>query len=271
MTYNDIIAQIKSVSKDSIKLTDIEKKMLEEVIKAINEGLLTSGGKITGLSSSAGSLITKGIKNFYASKPYQNSVASLLRRIDDISANKSSLYKDANLDFSKSSVSQSQSLVINEMLDTLNESGLNSQFNQSLRKLIYDNVRLGTSQSTLEKTLKLQIESGKAPSKLANYINQTAVQAADAYSSIIDREVFKANKDKVTHYRIVGSLIDTSSKQCRRFVEEFDREIPVGKELNNFINYAIENGASPTLTADNLPVLKLHFGCRHSFVPIIKL
>jgi hypothetical protein len=106
---------------------------------------------------------------------------------------------------------------------------------------------------------------------MSSHVNQIAQSAADSYSKVIDQTVWDKYQDKITHIRVVGSLIETSSPQCRKAVEQYEREIPVGKELDAWIEFAIKNGGSEDLTVDTLPTLGGHYACRHQWIPVIKV
>lgn len=269
MTEAELQKIINSISEGK-EISDIEKQLVEEIKKEISKSINTSGGLTTGLNKSAGAVIKNSIKNFYESKKYQNSLQSILKKLEVASDSKITFYKDKNLKISKSSLTEGQKIVINEFIDNLSENGLNSKFNQPLRRLIYDSIRNNQSQEDLRKKIESKIVSKKEPSEFKRYYKNATIQAADAYTSIIDREVYRKFKSRITGYTITGTLIETSSVQCRAFIEQYNRKIKIGDELNDFIKFAIENGASEELTPENLPVLKLHYNCLHQFIPIIE-
>jgi hypothetical protein len=269
MTHEDIYTKISNIATDNFNIKAIEKLLLNEILGNVRKGLNTSNNKITGLSSSAGRMISDSIRALYDTNQYKNSLASLLSDVQGLGVSKVGVYVGDGLEVAISDLSEAQSVAYDSLLDSLNESGLNQRFNQPIRQLIYQNVRDGASQTVLEKAIKSYVltETG-SKSELNRYINSVSIQSADAYSSAIDQEVYKRFKPRLTHIRVVGSLIDTSSRQCRRAVLVYDREIPIDK-LDEWIAYAKENGASQTLNANNLSSLKAHYGCRHQFVPVI--
>lgn len=270
MTQQSVYDLISSISKEeNISLTKLEKQMIAELVKTINASAITTGGTITGLTQSAGAIVTKSLRSFYSSAAYRKSIASILKNLDVAVDKKLGVYKDEGLEISKKALTGGQKLAIDELLDNLSDNGLNSKFNQPLRQLIYDNIKNNVSLNGLEKALTERIASGKAPSELSKYVTNATRQAADSYTSVVDKEIFAKFKNRVTHIMVVGTLIETSSPQCRQAVEKYDRKIPIDK-LDEWITFAKENGASEELTADNLPVLKGHFGCRHQWIPYIE-
>jgi hypothetical protein len=270
MTSNEIYDLINSISNaDNIDIKAVEKQLLNDIIKQVNNNVITKGGRITGISGSVGRVVSKSIQSFYNSTAYRKSIASILKDISIASDAKVSFYKDADLEISKAALNSSQKIAINEFIDSSNADGLNAKFNQTFRTLIYESIRGNASQAELRTLLENKIISGKAPSEMAKYVKNISRQAATAYSSIVDQEIYKKFKTKITHYGIVGTLIDNSSPQCRQFIDKYDKEIPIDK-LDEWIKFAQKNGGSPDLTAENLPVVKAHPGCRHQFIPLIK-
>jgi hypothetical protein len=269
MTYEDIYSKISNIGTDNFNIKDVEKILLNEILANLRKGLNTSGNKITGLNTNAGRIISDSIRALYETNQYKNSLASLLSDVQGLGISKVGVYAGDGLEVAISDLSEAQSVAYDSLLDSLNESGLNQKFNQPIRQLIYQNVRDGASQTALEKSIRAYVLTEKgAKSELYKYINSVSIQSADAYSSAIDQEVYTRYKTRVTHIRVVGSLIETSSRQCRRAVLVYDREIPIDK-LDEWIAYAKENGANSSLNKDNLSSLKAHYGCRHQFVPVI--
>ncbi len=251
-------------------LSALERDMLAILIAEINATLITSGGIIEGTTVSVGASVSRSLKSFYATKAYQNSLSSLLRNIDGIGTDKLSLYKDFDLVIPRKEINKAQMSVLGELIDALDDNGLNARFNQPLRKIIYDNIRRGKSQTDLTKSLKkFIVSSPDKASDLKRYVNTTSIQGADAYSKVIDNEIMKKYEKRVTAIRVVGSLIESSSLQCRQAVNKYQREIPIDK-LPEWIAFAKEHGGSDNLSKDNLSLIGAHYGCRHQWVPIIK-
>ena len=269
MTHEDIYTKISNIATDNFNIKDIEKLLLNEILGNVRKGLNTSNNKVTGLTKSAGRMVSDSIRALYDTNQYKNSLASLLSDVQGLGVSKLGVYAGDGLNVAISDLSEAQSVAYDSLLDSLNESGLNQRFNQPIRQLIYQNVRDGSSQTMLEKAIRSFVLTEKgSKSELNRYINSVSIQSADAYSSAIDQEVYTRYRTRITDIRVVGSLIDTSSRQCRRAVLVYNREIPIDK-LDEWIGYAKENGGAQTLNSDNLSSLKAHYGCRHQFVPVI--
>ncbi len=159
-------------------------------------------------------------------------------------------------------------VVIDETLDQMLGNGLNQNFVQPLRSLIYQNATSGLSMKEARQQIKDYISGGKDQSgKLGRYIEQTAIQATDAYSGAINKKLLETfDYDGLL---ITGSLIENSSPQCRFAIEvlkgKITRENWDEVKAHATKRFPLIEGT----TFDNLPVNLLHYGCRHGFFPII--
>jgi hypothetical protein len=162
----------------------------------------------------------------------------------------------------------SKKIIIDETLNQMLDNGLNQHFVQPLRDLIYRNVTSGLNLKDAKVQIKEYIEGGKDTSgKLGSYIGQTAQQAVDSYSGVINMKILD-NFD-MNGLLITGSLIDNSSPQCRFAIEELGGEI-TRENWPQVVAHATKR--FPLIEGtdfDNLPLNRLHWGCRHSFFPII--
>ncbi len=240
------------------------------LLKAIEDQFDFKGGKIVADKNFIRQLnrLTIDVLDLLQKSPkFTGPVSSLLKRLPGIS--------DAITDFQASTnnikvpaYETAKKIIVDEITDQLLNNGLNQNFVQPLRDLIYQNVSGGLSLSDARTQIKEFIKGGKdITGKLGSYVEQTAQQAVDAYSGAINKkllETFDYNGLLVT-----GSLIDNSSKQCIYAIETLKGRITrenwpeveaIGKKQSGWIEGT---------TFDNLPVNKLHWGCRHSFYPII--
>jgi hypothetical protein len=158
-------------------------------------------------------------------------------------------------------------IVIDEILDQMTNNGLNQGFVQPLRDLMYQSFTTGLTLSDAKEQIKEFIKGGKdTTGKLNKYVEQTAQQAVDGYSGAINKKLMQQfNYDAVL---MTGSLIETSSPQCKYASKELNRKITEDNwpELKKI---AEKHGLIEGTTLENLPLNLLHFGCRHGFYPII--
>ena len=121
------------------------------------------------------------------------------------------------------------------------------------------------------KDAKIQLKQfivggGDKSGKLGSYLEQTAQQGVDAYSGAINKRLLESfDYDALL---MTGSLIDNSSPQCKYVVEELGGRISES-DWPKVKAIAEKNGLIDGTTFDNLPQNRLHWGCRHSFYPII--
>lgn len=155
-----------------------------------------------------------------------------------------------------------------EFKEAVLREGLNQHFVQPLRDLIYRDSLSGLTMKEAQGLIKDYVRSGADRSgKLKSYVQQTAQQAVDAYSGVISMKLM--NEFKYDGFLMTGSLIDTSSPQCRYVVEELGGTI-TRKDWPTVKKIAKNHGLIEGTNFNNLPVNQLHWSCRHSFYPYVK-
>jgi hypothetical protein len=161
-------------------------------------------------------------------------------------------------------------MAINEYLSSMDEFGLNTNFNQPMRKLIMDSIRLGKPLSELTKSMNELIKGqGKNIGLFEKYATNNVRNASTAYSSIIDQKLTDKYEDRITGYLVVGTDIETSTEQCKKCVE-LGRRISIKTMRDVIIPIAIDSGVD--ISKDDvykLPTIKLHWGCRREFIPLL--
>lgn len=194
-------------------------------------------------------------------------VSNFIKRLYPISDAITEFQKEVN-DIKVPSITTEQKIVIDETINQFLDNGLNQNFVQPLRELIYQNVTTGLSLSDAKTQLKEYIAGGKdVTGKLGRYLEQTAIQAVDTYEGIINNKLL--NEFEYDGLLMTGSLIDTSSPQCRFAINELHGRITP----ENWKEVVAHVGKNAPLidgtTFNNLPIQRLHYGCRHSFYPIM--
>ena len=160
-------------------------------------------------------------------------------------------------------IKQIAKIITDEIIDKLLDNGLNQNFVQPIRDLLYQNATSGLSQAQAKIQLKQFIEGGKdITGKLQRYIEPTSQQAVSSYSGMINKKIM--DEFEMDAWLVTGSLIDNSSPQCRYAIEDLGGVItkenwPKVKEI------AEKNGLIKGTTFENLSVNLLHHGCRHGF------
>lgn len=260
MNENNIIPN----EDDLIDVRKLDDILLDILGESIYENT-NSVNKRLELTETTDTIVKKALKKFYNTKQYGNSLLKYVTNLEDISKYKISSYRDKGFSINYSEVNPFQKLAIDEHLSYFRESGLNNKFNQPLRRVIYSNIFAGKSQKELIDELTNYV-SKKDP--VSRFVKQTAMMGADVYTSIIDQKITDKYIDDITGYIIVGSIIDSSSVQCKYCVKDLKRKIKK-EDWEEVKKIALPNGLIEGTEFKNLPTNKLHWGCRHQFTPTI--
>lgn len=275
MTFEEYIKKLFALKDGSerqlgARLPDIEKQAMRLLMDFIDDNLDLKNGEF--------------VANERAAKALQNFTDYFMAAINDLGDYKGAIsgylknfktMADLMADFQKSQgrpvaaarIGAVQEIVVAEIIDRYTNNGLNKGFVQPLRELLFTHVSGGLSKKAAMNQLRDYIESGKDTSgKLGRYLVQTAQQGVDSYTGAINARIMQTYK--VETYIMSGSLIATSSKQCRYGVEKLHGIID-RKDWPKLKAIAETDGLIEGTTFDNLPINKLHWGCRHEFTPVV--
>lgn len=172
-----------------------------------------------------------------------------------------------DIKFIKNLVSPNEKLVVNEIIEALTGNGLNAGFIQPLRDLIYRQIAAGSSQRQLTAIIKEWVIGDKNMGHFGSYVTQTAQTAVDAYPAMINKKLMQTFD--YPYLLMTGSLIKTSSPQCRRVVNVYDGVISRKTWSTDIEPLADRNGLINNTNFDNVTFNKLHWGCRHEFTPLM--
>lgn len=204
---------------------------------------------------------------FTDAKPYKGAIAGYLKNLKSLEQLLSDFHKSQGLNVKVANIGAVQEIVVNEIINRYSANGLNPGFVQPLRQLLFNNISGGTSKGDALRQIRQHIQGGKdSTGKLHRYMEQTAQQGVDSYEGAINARIQQTFK--INTLIMSGSLIATSSPQCRKAINQLDGIIdrtdwPEIKAL------AEKNGLVEGTTFDNLPFNRLHWGCRHSFTPAV--
>lgn len=206
---------------------------------------------------------------------FQSKLKSFLQDLTQIQKNNAAFHSTTNnFDIHTAGVNDVQKVVVDAIIDQYTSNGLNAHFATPLKDNIFRNILAGANMREVKQVLEAYILSGNDQSgKLGQYLTQTAQQAVDSYTGAINQQL--AADFKFTGYIISGSLIETSSKQCVYAVDKASETggyLPL-KEWEKVLDIARNNDKAKLIAGTdlkNLPLNKLHWGCRHDFTPIIK-
>lgn len=278
--YINELTKAKQLAVDRFgNLTTIEKRVIDGSYDWLLTNLTFKRGTVVvdeDFTNQMNDFVNAVVDILNNDKGYQNKVEDFLQDMRIISKNIAEFQANINgFDIEKAGLKPLQKTMIDNIIDQYTENGLNAHFAQPLKDGIFRNALAGMNQSDARNYLVDYIGSGKDQSgKLYRYIEQTSIQAVDSYTGAINQKI-RSTFD-TTGFIIDGSIIDTSSPQCVKMVElaktqggyvsdeQMEEIIAYAKTLKN------DGGLIEGTDLDNLPINKLHRGCRHNFSPTIK-
>jgi hypothetical protein len=266
------LEELKAASERAIisRLPTLEKFAYGLMSDMIDQSLDTQNGRIVPNEAAERFLNTfadEFLNDFTKAKTYRGAISGYLKNFKDIGQIMREFHKSQKLDIKPAQISSVQEIVVNEIINRYSENGLNPGFVQPLRQVLFQNITAGTNKGQAMQQLQTFIAGGKdTTGKLHRYLEQTAQQGVDNYEGAINTRVM--TQFDINTLIMSGSLIKTSSPQCRWAINELEGIID-REDFPELKQRAQGNGWVEGATFDNLPILKNHFGCRHSFTPAV--
>jgi hypothetical protein len=269
--YIKKLEQLKSQAERAMvaNLPAIEQQALQLITDFIDDNLDTKDGKL--VANDRAVVALQNFTDVYLGalaelSDYKGAVGQFLKNFKDMGTLMNDFHKANGLDVKAARLGAVQELVVGEIVNQYSENGLNPGFVQPLRELLFDNITGGLNKKEAMVKIREYIASGKdTTGKLGRYIEQTAQQGVDSYTGAINTRIMQTFS--VGTFIMSGSLIATSSKQCRYCIEK------LGGILDRKDWPKIKEVAGKELikgtTFENLPINKLHWGCRHEFTPVV--
>lgn len=275
MTYEDYIKKLNELKAKAEKsfiadLPSIEKAAYQLAVDYVDSKLDTKGGRIVP-NEAALLALNKFTDDFLGAfteaKPYKGAVGEYLKNFKSIGDIMQEFQKSQGVDVKQARLGAVQEIVVAEIVNQYSENGLNPGFAQPLRQILFQNITGGMNKLEAMAQLRDYIQSGKDQTgKLGRYIEQTAQQGVDSYTGAVNTRIMQTFK--INTYIMSGSLIATSSQQCRFAISDLGGIIE-RKDWPKLEKLAQQDGLIEGTTFDNLPINKLHWGCRHEFTPIV--
>lgn len=251
------------------QLNDVEKIIFEDLKKAINK-LNVDGGKIQfdekniDLVNELDRVMIDAIQG--SNMP--SAITKYLRNFQTISDFNFDVHNDVN-DLSKTEleklVSPVQKLAVETTLNGLTGSGVNTNFIEPVRQGIFQNIVAGTNRTELEEYLRNYVLGNPNVDGLySRYVKQVTRDALGQFDGQTNARI--ADEFGLDAFRYVGSLIDDSRPQCRRWI---GKRVLQKSELQSEINWANNNGTGMIggTTPENFPVYRGGYNCRHAAIP----
>lgn len=196
---------------------------------------------------------------------YKKSVLNFLTKVKLLGDYQEKFFNKNGQQITKNEVSVGQQIVIDELIEQYTQNGLNENLIEPVKKMLRRSILGKGTYEVFSKSVKKMI-----PENLQRFNSTTVKAGIDGYQSVINKKLYEKFADKTTHIRVTNTIINTTSKQCRMCIEDYNREVPI-KEFDKIFEVAKENGLIEGTNLKNLSINKLHFGCRHQFYPIIKV
>lgn len=158
-----------------------------------------------------------------------------------------------------------QRATVEQTLQGLTGSGVSSNFIEPLRTGIFQNVVAGSTKSDLEAYLRRFILGNpEVDGLLSRYVKQVSRDALNQFDGQVNAKI--ANEFGLDAYRYVGSLIEDSRPQCRRWVA---MQVIQKKDLPSEIAWMNANGtgAIPGTSPETFSIYRGGYNCRHSAIP----
>lgn len=274
MTFQEYIKKLNALKEGAgrdiiAKLPAIEKQAYQLLLDFLDENVDTKDGKFVANEKAVAAL--QNFTDVYLAaltelSDYRGSVSSYLKNFKDLSTLINEFQASQGNNFEKGRLGPTQELVVNELINRYTENGLNAGFVQPLRELLFNNITGGLNKREAIEQLRAYIEGGRDESGiLGRYIEQTAQQGVDSYTGAINTKIMEGFK--IDTFIMSGSLIATSSPQCRFVIEDLGGILD-RKDWAKAKKIAQDNGLIKGTTFDNLPINKFHWGCRHEFTPV---
>lgn len=267
MTYKEYIKQLDSLKQSAENriiavIPDYEIFAYQALNDWIDESLSVKNGSLVASEETIAILNQfdmSFLKVLNQMEKYNGAVSSLLKTLPEINT----LIQDFQL--TTVDVSVSEKLVVNEIIKAYTDNGLNTEFVQPLRDQLYQNIAAGTNVRQAKAGLKDYVISEETPSKLSRYLTQTSQQAVDSYSGMVNKKLM--DSFDYPYLIMSGSLIKTSSPQCRMAINQFGGLITTAEWEDILKPLALTNGLIDGTTFKNIPFNRFHWGCRHEFTP----
>lgn len=202
------------------------------------------------------------------SSKYPSDVNGFLRNFETLKQFNFDIHRDVN-DLSPEQLGELinpiQRGTVEQTLQGLTGSGVSTNFIEPIRTGIYQNIVAGSTKADLEAYLRRYILGNPdVDGLLSRYVKQVSRDALNQFDGQVNAKI--ASEFGLDAYRYVGSLIEDSRPQCRRWVA---MGVIQSKDLPAEIAWMNANGtgAIPGTSPDTFSIYRGGYNCRHSAIP----
>ncbi len=267
------LRKIKFIDQAEADLLDglepIEQKMFQAIKKQLSK-MNQEGGSLSfdenniNLINQVDDLLIQEIQK----SGYPGSVRKYLRDFDTLTDFNGELHEQLNgidPEELKKIVGPGQEQIVEDTLQGLTGSGVSTEVVAPIRQELFKNVVAGSSFEDVEQALREFITGSEGKNgQLSKYVTQISRDALNQYDGQVNSQI--AKEFDLNAYEYVGSLIDDSRPQCRRWV---NKEVLLKADLPSEIAWAESNGSGmiPGTTPDNFAIYRGGYNCRHQAIP----
>lgn len=255
---------------DGLVLNGIDDKVYQFIVEYVYENVNVKGGNLIIDESTIIAIRKLGNKlSEYLSKDSEvNDFAKkIISEIISASNIQNSFFSSNNTPNNNTTIKGNLALIADNLSSTFNTLGTDIII--PIKQIIVKGLSVGISKSQLEQQLKEHLKLNGPQPLISRYLNTYSSYAADAYTGTVNQQQFNQYKSKISAIRITGTIIKTSSPQCRKCIKDYNKLIPIDDFKKVIIPLAQDNGLIKGTTIENVFVNKLHYACRHNFTPII--
>jgi hypothetical protein len=263
----DIDSIIDNSSDDLVNSTKgIEQRVFETIMQELQrfrgaDGTLQlSDDAIVALNE-----INIKVKNAIAESGYQETVITYLRNFDTLNTLKQGLYN--NYDLTRLNLSDVRQAAVRITANNMIGSGLDANFINLVESIIFEYAASGGTITDAEAQLRQFILGDEERlGHLERYAGQIARDSISQYDGLINAKI--AKEFEMDGIMYVGSLIDDSRPQCKRWVEKGTIAIA---DLPKEIEWAEKNGTGwiQGTTVDTFLPNRGGHRCRHRAIPVM--
>lgn len=255
-----------------------EKELFAELIKIV-KNLTITNGKISSNSKSEAFLLSmdKKIYDALRNANYTDSVLRFTKNFNEISDNVRKLHDAVNgVRITAEQINPILRIELQNTISRLTESGLAKDFINPIRQSLYRNIYFGEDITNVENTIRNFVVSNKdSESRLLRYVKQVSRDSMQQFDGGINQLI--GNELGLNGVRYVGSLIEDSRAQCKKWVEKYQGEFLIA-DLQEEIDWALNGGvydgkASSGMNQETTPatffIYRGGYNCRHRAIPIM--
>lgn len=222
------------------------------------------------------SKVNKELSKILSTSRFVGPVRKFLKNFDTVEKlARKQLSFENGIDLKELDLAPEKLLEIDEIINgLLNKQMVDANLHQPLRKILYrystTNINLKQAEDELRKFIVGDTAAGFAE----RYVRPLAIESLSRFDGAINQRV--VTEYDLDGFRIVGSLIKTSQRQCIQMVNETG-ELGAfavnGKYAMADLPKIIEKlrasypGVYSGLNVSNFFIYRNHYGCRHQFIP----